>query len=132
MKKEKFKSNFEVDFANLLTTHGINYQYEPEQYEYTVVHNYTPDFKITSDIFVETKGRWDSADRAKHLAVRKQNPKLQIIFCFYNPNKTLSKKSKTTYRGWCEKNGFEWCTLDIFSIRNSITRAFRRRTESPE
>jgi len=120
----KFKSKFEWEFAHLLTTGGIDWQYEPDKFDYTVVHQYTPDFRIASNIFVETKGKWDGADRAKHLAVRKQNPQLQIIFCFYNPNKTLSKKSKTTYRQWCEKNGFEWCTLDIFSIRNSIRNAF--------
>ena len=127
MKQPKFKSNFEINFADLLKSMNMSYVYEPDKFDYTVVHTYTPDFKITSDIYVETKGVWDGEGRNKLLTVRKQHPGLQIIMCFQNPNLKLSKTSKTTYRQWADKHGFIWCTADAFSIRNAINKAFSNR-----
>ena len=42
------------------------------------------------------------------LAVKEQNPELDIRFVFQR-NNTLSKNSKTTYGAWCEKHGFPYC-----------------------
>lgn len=35
-----------------------------------------------------------------------------MYFLFERPFNTLSKASKTTYADWCDKNGYEWTTLE--------------------
>ena len=42
----------------------------------------------------------------KHLLIKEQHPQLDIRFVFVRADNKLSPKSKTTYGGWCEKNGF--------------------------
>jgi len=42
------------------------------------------------------------------LLTREQNPGVVFIMVLQNASLTLSKRSKTTYAMWCEKNGFEW------------------------
>ena len=69
---------------------------------------YTPDFRLSNGIYVETKGRFLPSDRAKHLLVREQHPDLDIRFVFSNSRQKLSKKSKTTYADWCYKHNFEF------------------------
>jgi len=86
--------------------------YEKNKLEYIVKHTYTPDFCLAPNMYVETKGRFTGADRNKHLAVRQQNPKVKVLFVFQNPKLTLSKKSKTTYADWCDKNGFKWLSIN--------------------
>lgn len=63
---------------------------------------YTPDFVLPNGIIIETKGRFVSQDRAKHLLVREQRPELDIRFVFSNPNNRIGKTSLTTYAHWCE------------------------------
>ena len=69
---------------------------------------YTPDFVLENGIIIETKGRFISPDRAKHLAVRDQYPDLDIRFVFTNSKARLYKGSKTTYGMWCDKHGFKY------------------------
>lgn len=69
---------------------------------------YTADFKLPNGIIVETKGRFVTADRQKHLLVQAQRPDLDIRFVFSNPNARISKQSQTTYAAWCEKHGFKY------------------------
>lgn len=75
-------------------------------------HTYNPDWTLRPGVFLEAKGRFTSADRAKHLAVKKQNPDVIVYFLFEKPYQTLNKRSKTTYADWCDKNGFPWTTLE--------------------
>ena len=49
----------------------------------------------------------------KHLLIKQQKPDLDIRFVFQNPNAKLTKKSKTTYSMWADKNGFKWSNKDI-------------------
>lgn len=128
MKSIKFRSNFEAKFADLLTSNNNRVEYEPDSFDYVLTHSYTPDFRITSDIYVETKGLWDGEGRNKLLEVRKQHPHIIIILCFMNPNLKLNKSSKTTYRQWCDKHGFIWCSCDLFSFRNALVKAHRVRS----
>lgn len=66
---------------------------------------YTPDFFFNNRTFiVEAKGRFDPAHRAKALAFREQYPDVEYALLFEEDNK-LSKKSKTRYTDWAEKNG---------------------------
>lgn len=67
---------------------------------------YTPDFILPNGIIVETKGRFVTADRQKHLLIKAQHPELDIRFVFSNSKSRISKLSATTYAMWCEKNGY--------------------------
>lgn len=104
----KFKSKFEKHFASLLEANGCDYKYESTKLSYTTHHNYNPDFEVGPNIYLETKGYWRAADRAKILAVKQQHPDKTIIMVFQDPNKTISKNSKTTYAQWATKNDIQW------------------------
>ena len=49
-----------------------------------------------------------AADRRKHLAIKKQHPKLDIRFVFENSRRKLRKGAKSTYAEWCIKYGFKY------------------------
>ena len=114
-----FRSKFEANFSKSILTN--NTQYEKHKLPYQVPasnHTYTPDFKITgTNIFLELKGRFDLADRKKHILLKQQYPQYRIIIVFMQPKQTLSKASKTTYAEWCNKNNIEWMTAsDALSL----------------
>lgn len=104
-----YRSGLEFDFANDLQALGLPVAYEQDRLTYVKSHNYTPDFKITDSVYIETKGRWTGTDRTKMLLAREQNPDVTFILVFQDPHIKLSKRSKTTYATWCNKNGFHWC-----------------------
>jgi hypothetical protein len=74
---------------------------------------YTPDFTLPNTIIIETKGRFVTADRQKHLAIKAQHPHLDIRFVFSNENARIGKHSKTTYAMWCQKHGFKYATGSV-------------------
>ena len=82
--------------------------YESDKLKYWVEHTYNPDFTIRENTYIETKGRFLSADRAKHLYIKEQHPEVKVYFLFGNASNTLTKSSKTTYAEWCDKHGFKW------------------------
>jgi hypothetical protein len=49
-----------------------------------------------------------AADRRKHIAIKKQHPKLDIRFVFTNSKSKLSKGAKSSYADWCIKHGFRY------------------------
>lgn len=105
----KYRSRAEGDFGKSLTQSGIGFKYETVRIKYTTVRSYIPDFYLVDfDFYVEYKGYFRSSDRRKHTLIKEQNPSYDIRFVFQNANNTLSKKSKTTYREWADKNGFLW------------------------
>ena len=108
MAKSKYKSKFEKHFADLLDSNDIQFKYEAAKLPYVTSHVYNPDFMLAPGVFLETKGYWRAADRAKILAVKKQHPDKVIIMVFQDPNKTISKSSKTTYAQWASKNDIQW------------------------
>lgn len=71
------------------------------------VRKYTPDFVFPNGMFVETKGRFTSANRTKMLDVKKSNPDADIRMLFM-ANNYLTKKKAGTYGEWCDRNGFRW------------------------
>lgn len=83
-------------------------EYEADKLKYWVEHTYNPDFKLANGAYIETKGRFLSADRAKHLYIKEQHPDVKVYFLFGNAQNTLTKSSKTTYAEWCDKYGFEY------------------------
>ena len=74
---------------------------------------YTPDFRLPNGIIVETKGRFISDDRKKHLLVQQQHPDLDIRFVFSNSKAKLNKGAKSTYADWCIKHGFLYADKTI-------------------
>ena len=104
----KYRSNLEKNIADLLEGLGVSFQYESEKLSYTIEHNYTPDFVLPNYVYLEAKGYWDAADRRKVLAVKRDNPDIDLRMVFQSPYNTISKKSKTTYAQWCEKHDIPW------------------------
>jgi len=111
--KNGWRSGLEEKVAAELDRHGIQYQYEKNSISFMVpsrTAKYTPDFYIKARssklIICESKGRFVTADRQKHLLVKAQHPELDIRFVFSNSRQTISKTSSTTYAMWCEKHGF--------------------------
>ena len=109
--KHGYRSGLEDKVSRQLKELGVSFEYEILKIEYEVneKRKYTPDFRILSNgIIVETKGRFVTADRKKHLLVKKQRPDLDIRFVFSNSRAKINKGSKTTYGDWCDKNGFQY------------------------
>ena len=113
--KHGWRSGLEEKVAEHLDRHGIQYEYERHKISYIVpsrVAKYTPDFYIKSrsgkTIICESKGRFETADRQKHLLVKAQHPELDIRFVFSSSRQRISKASRTTYAMWCEKHGFQY------------------------
>ncbi len=110
--KHGWRSGLEDAAGEELDRAGVRYAYEKLTIEYeqpVKKRRYTPDFVLLDNgIIVETKGRFVTADRQKHLMVQKQHPELDIRFVFSNPNARISKQSETTYALWCESKGFKY------------------------
>ena len=104
----KFRSKLEERIADLLEGLGVSYEYESTKVPYTIQHHYYPDFILSNKTYLEAKGYWDAADRRKVLAVKKDNPDIDIRMVFQSPYNTISKKSKTTYAQWCERHDIPW------------------------
>ena len=107
-KTSKFRSKLEGRVAELLEALKIDYEYESTKVPYVIQHHYCPDFLLPNNVLLETKGYWDPADRRKILAVKKDNPDLDLRMVFQAPYNKISKKSKTTYAMWCEKHDIPW------------------------
>lgn len=105
-----FRSGLEEKIAAQLKLAGINPCYESRKLPYRVekTHNYTPDFPVTKSLIIETKGRFQTADRMKMLKIKTQYPDIEFRFVFTNSKARISKASQTTYARWCEKNGFKY------------------------
>ena len=118
LKPTMYRSKFEKKFADMLKDNFVRFKYEDTRLKYTIPARratYTPDFKVMQDgkpVFFETKGRWTSQDRKKHLLLTKDPTCPRIILVFMNPNVKIYKGSKTTYAEWADKHNLEWCKLD--------------------
>lgn len=111
-----YRSGFEERIAQELLEKNVPFTFESEVIRYlkpAKVSRYTPDFKLSNGIIIETKGRFLVADRQKHLLIKEQHPDIDIRFVFSNPNARISKKSSTTYADWCEKHGFMYAKGSI-------------------
>ena len=110
--KYGYKSGLEHTVADWIKTTAYDLKYETEIIHYIVPERkakYTPDFVFVKRngqfMFVETKGRWTTADRTKMKHVLASNPGVDIRMVFQNPNQRLSKVSKTTYAEYALKLG---------------------------
>jgi hypothetical protein len=109
--KHGFRSGLEQRNAKHLEAYGIPVVFEQVVIKYvipTTERTYTPDFELPNGIIVETKGKFEPQDRAKHLFIKIAHPDLDIRFVFDKPHAPMSKGSKTTNASWAEKHGFKW------------------------
>lgn len=109
--REGFRSGLEEVIAQQLRDNSVEFKYEEQKIKYVTPpksHTYTPDFVLPNGIIIETKGRFVTADRQKHLLIKAQHPELDIRFIFSNSRTRISKRSTTTYAMWCDKNGFKY------------------------
>lgn len=114
--KYGFRSGLEERIADNLTSKGVGFLFEELVIPYVKPEKaakYTPDFVLPNGIIIESKGRFLTEDRQKHLLVQKQHPEHDIRFVFSNSKTKISKRSPTTYGMWCEKNGFAYADKDI-------------------
>lgn len=111
-----YRSGLEERVGEQLSRAGIACEYESLTINYKKPAKncrYTPDWPLPNYIIVETKGRFVTADRQKHLYIQEQYPDLDIRFVFSNPNTKIGKTSTTTYAMWCEKHGFPYAAKTI-------------------
>ena len=123
------RSGYEYKVRDTLIAAGVDFEYESVVLEYTStvrmavcnecgsrkvgkMRKYTPDFIITrsdcSQLIVEAKGRFTSADRSKMRDVRKAHPHLDIRMLFQK----RYGKAKLDIEHWCAKNGMEFAFGD--------------------
>jgi hypothetical protein len=112
--KYGYKSGLEQTVAEQIKSTSYDLKYETETINYIVPERkakYTPDFVFVKRngnfMFIETKGRWTTADRQKMKHVLASNPGVDIRMVFQNPNQRLSKTSKTTYAEFALKLGIQ-------------------------
>jgi len=122
-KISKYRSKLEEKVGDLLKGLDVNFQYETTRFAYTIPHNYTPDFILPNGVILECKGYWDSEDRRKIKSVKEQNPDIDLRMVFQSPYNTITKKSKTTYAQWCDKNGIPWTSFKNIPLKWLIQRA---------
>lgn len=113
-----YRSGLEEKIAQELASLGVSVSYESKDAVITYkkpesTHKYHPDWVLPNGIIVESKGRFLTADRQKHLLIKKQFPKYDIRFVFSRSKTPISKGSKTTYADWCIKNDFIFADKSI-------------------
>lgn len=107
--REGFRSGLEDKIADQLRAAGIDPQYEQFKIDYIKPERkakYTPDFRLPNGVFIETKGRFLTEDRQKHILIKAQHPDKEVRFVFSSSKTRISKTSQTTYADWCQKHGF--------------------------
>jgi len=105
-----YRSGLEVSVARQLEALGIPFEYEKLKIKYKVEEErtYSPDYVLPNGIIVETKGRFVTEDRMKHLKIKLQYPDKDIRFVFTDSKNKIRKNSPTSYADWCTKNGFKF------------------------
>ena len=114
-RKYGYRSGLELGTAKALDDLKYKYRYEGVKIEWEdlAYRTYTPDFVLRNGIIIETKGMFTPADRRKHLAIKKQHPKLDIRFVFENSRRKLRKGAKSSYGQWCIQKDFLYADKTI-------------------
>ena len=115
--KHGWRSGLEGTIADELDSQNVAYEYETVSISFVQPaknRKYTPDFILLHNgIVVETKGRFVTADRQKHLLIQAQHPDIDIRLLFSNARARISKTSATTYAAWAEQKGFQYAHRHI-------------------
>lgn len=114
-----YRSGLECRIAKRLAKLEILNDFEPFKIPYILPKSYTPDFKISgTEIILEAKGVLLPADRQKMLAVKRQNPELDIRFVFEKPHQKCGGPGiKATHAEWAEAHGFPWYSVEDLGRR---------------
>lgn len=105
----KYRSKAELAFSQFLKSGKISFAYESKTIPYVVEKVYYTDFfLIDYGFYIEYKGYFTGEDRRKHRLIKEQHPDIDIRFVFQNASNRLHRKSKVTYKDWCDKHGFLW------------------------
>lgn len=132
MAKHKFDSKFEKRVYERLRELAVDVQYEPTTFRYVrrlkgavcgecgsgkvgKVLRYTPDFRIGTGIFIETKGYFPADRRAAmddFITDEIIAPKIDLRFVFGSDNK-LRKTSETRYSDWAVNHGVLYAIGDV-------------------
>lgn len=101
----KYRSTLEYNVSKKLPKRrGVKIAYEAHKLSYTIPGNYLPDFMVVlpsgRTFYIECKGWLRPDDKRKMVAVKHDNPGIDIRFVFQ------SKNPKNV--AWCEKHGFPW------------------------
>lgn len=108
-----YRSGLEVKFQTACESRGWILGYEQDKIKYLIPeskHSYTPDFTVTKNCYIETKGLWVAADRKKAVLIKEQHPDITILYVFQR-DQLLYKTSPTGYIEWARKNGLDACTF---------------------
>ena len=86
VRKRGFRSGLEENIAKQIkkAKHKVRYEEVKIRWVDFSIRSYTPDFVLDNGIILEVKGFWSTADRRKHLCIKKQHPELDIRFVFEN------------------------------------------------
>lgn len=106
-KKGLYKSGLEREFVSLAKAKGLSFEYEPTKFPYSRPSHYVPDWRISENVYIETKGWLAPFQRAGLIAFKEQYPNVRILLLFGNSQNRLNSKSKTTYAQWATRHGFE-------------------------
>lgn len=113
--KGGFKSKLEVSVFENLKKRKARIRYEGIKFSYTLRRNYVPDIEVSlpggGKRYIEVKGYLRPEDRAKMIAVKRDNPEIDIRFLFAKDNKIT--RSKLRYSDWAKKYGFEYAIGEV-------------------
>lgn len=119
----RYRNKYEEKTGAYLEDRGVDFEYESEKLPYVVEGKYIPDFIIRTrsgaKLYIETKGNGRSFDgpaRRKLVAVKAQNPGIDIRIVFYSDGKVGPKRKDGTFMrqsDWAMKHGFEYSIRDI-------------------
>ena len=99
-----FRSLLEQQFAEKFYKHIE--AYEDDKIPYTLDLNrkyYLPDFRVSINKYIETKGLFTESERDKMAAVVSQNTEITIVMVFQNKN-TVIPELNLTYSEWCDQH----------------------------
>jgi hypothetical protein len=105
----RYRSKGEASVAEDLTRRGVKFEYESERIFYAIPATYVTDFTIPEEesctgqpIYVEYKGWFRPEDKRKLLAVKAENPGMDLRLLFQRSNPRNAQ--------WCNRHGFK-CAL---------------------
>jgi hypothetical protein len=102
------RNKFETKTYRQLKRNKVKFGYEDRKIPYILARHYIPDFCFktpTGEVILECKGYLRPEDKAKLIAVKRLNPRLDIRILFYSANKKQIK--------WAEKAGFRYAVGSI-------------------
>jgi hypothetical protein len=104
-----------LSVAAHLKAQGVDFSSQPHTIAYQINHTYNPDFTIGNGVILETQGWLTEQDRIKMLAVKEQNPDLDIRYVFQAPNNKIPETGQT-YAEWASSNGIQWAPFYAIPI----------------